>query len=270
MSSIHYTELPSSIESTSGSEDDKVVLADTPVRDQYRYFWAHLFSILSLFISTFILIYGPMYGTRWHSVSPDNHPLRRPSQYMNLDKVLKNHTNPFPSIIGFPPVLLQIQVSDDKRVMHEDERGHPSLVGTIYPDDRHFVVTPQTATVAQFRHLDYGFEFCKLAVKIPVPSPSLNPAIQIIDPTTIDIWSLDSPDELTPYTVWNNAPARRNLFASLTVSATGEAVSTEFRCISGAFSTFEFACSHAHGPCHIDFWQDKELPYGVDENTNKV
>ncbi|KAG6810539.1 hypothetical protein H0H92_011426 [Tricholoma furcatifolium] len=181
---------------------------------------------------------------------------------MNLEKVLNNRTEPFPSIVGFPVALLQIQVSDPKRAMHEDERGHPSLLGTIYPDDRHFVVTAQTATIAQFRHLDYGFERCKLVVKIPVPSSLLDPAVQVTDLSMINVWSLDSPDELTPYTIWNNAPPRKGLFTTLTVSATGEAVSPEFHCTSGAFSTLEFECVHAHGPCHVDFWQDKELPYG--------
>ncbi|KAG6848397.1 hypothetical protein H0H93_000549 [Arthromyces matolae] len=218
-----------------------------------------------LVISTSILLFtGPTSEVSLDRVS-QHHPLRRPNQYMNLDSALslRNHSEPIPPIVGFPPVLLQIQVSDPKRVMREDERGHSSSVGTIYPDDRHFVVTPQIATVAQFRHLDYGMEFCKLVLKIPVPSPSLDPSVEIIDPTTIDIWSLDSPDELTPYTVWNTAPARKSLFATFNVSATEEAVSTEFRCMSGAFSTLEFVCSDAHAPCHIDFWQDKEIPYGA-------
>ncbi|KAG6919946.1 hypothetical protein DXG01_013295 [Tephrocybe rancida] len=191
------------------------------------------------------------------------HPLRRPNQYMNLDKVLKNKTEPFPPLIGYPPILLQIQTSDFRRTMHEDERGHWSELGSIYPDDRHFVVTSQTATIAQFRHLDYGMEHCNLVVKVPMPSDFLDPALQIVNPSTIDVWLLDYTDELTPYTIWKNAPRRKELFATLTLSVEGEATSSEFRCPSGSFSTFEFACSGSYNkPCFVDFWQSKEAPYG--------
>lgn len=71
--------------------------------------------------------------------------MRRPNQYMNLDKVFANynHTKPFSPQVGFPLVLMQIGSSDPKRAMREDERGHGSPVGFIYPDDRHFIASSE-------------------------------------------------------------------------------------------------------------------------------
>ncbi|KAF8055312.1 hypothetical protein FPV67DRAFT_854273 [Lyophyllum atratum] len=259
----HYTTLPSSAEELIDGDDDKQERSVYSSAQPHKrlFFWACIISIVSSLISLFILATVSSTGSTLRH-APSVQPLRRPNQYMNIDKVLLNHTEPFPPIVGFPPVVLQIQRSDPKRTMHEDERGHPSPVGTIYPDDRHFVVSTEMSTVAQFRHLDYGMERCRLLVKVPMPSDILDTAIQITDRSMIDVWTLDSPDELTPYTIWEHAPARKAHFTTLTISERGEASSPEYRCPSGLFSTFEFVCSDTGKPCHVDFWQNKEKPHG--------
>ncbi|KAF9467900.1 hypothetical protein BDZ94DRAFT_1305076 [Collybia nuda] len=266
-SSGHYTALSHSSDDLVDDDNKKQYTLSYTIDNPYPrlFFWACIVSILSSLVSLVLLIPGS--GNRYNINNvprvPPNKPMRRPNQYMGLDKVFagRNHTEPFPPLVGFPSVLMQIKRSDPKREMREDERGHRSPVGFIYPDDRHFIVSSETSTIAQFRHLDYGMERCQLVIKIPKPTDILDPAIQLPGPSVIDIWTLDSPDELSPYTIWDYAPIRKSLFVSLNISEAGEATSPRFLCPSGLFSTFEFVCSGAQS-CLVDFWQNKEAPHG--------
>ncbi len=65
----------------------------------------------------------------------------RPNPYVYLDRILANTTQEFPPITNFPPVALQFDNADPERRMREDERGRPTEFGTVYPDDRHILVT---------------------------------------------------------------------------------------------------------------------------------
>lgn len=62
---------------------------------------------------------------------------------MNLDKILANSTYDFPPITNFPPVTFQIKVADSRRKMKEDERGRPTKLGAVYPDDRRILVNSE-------------------------------------------------------------------------------------------------------------------------------
>ncbi|KAF4604705.1 hypothetical protein EYR40_003483 [Pleurotus pulmonarius] len=67
---------------------------------------------------------------------------RRPSTYMNLDKLPMNDSQPFfHPIHSFAHVLLQIDTSDPQRKLHENFRKYNSPQGEIYPDDRYFLVS---------------------------------------------------------------------------------------------------------------------------------
>lgn len=63
---------------------------------------------------------------------------------MNLDKIIRNLSEPaLPSVINFPQIVLHVVANDPLRTLKEDERGYYSKEGGIYPDDRHFLVTPE-------------------------------------------------------------------------------------------------------------------------------
>ncbi|RDX57165.1 hypothetical protein OH76DRAFT_1335028 [Lentinus brumalis] len=143
--------------------------------------------------------------------------------------------------------------------MREEERGRPTEFGTVYPDDRHILVTDKVSTVVQFRHLDYAMERCVVNITIPQQDGHFDPAVKLADPSMVDVWVLDAPTELSRYISGSmeRAPARRELLATLTVSRSEASHSSEFHCTSGKFTTVELACSPTHPGCSVDFWQDQ-------------
>ncbi|KXN85056.1 hypothetical protein AN958_11729 [Leucoagaricus sp. SymC.cos] len=196
--------------------------------------------------------------------SPIPATFRRPNPYINLDRI--THVSDFPPITNFPEVVLQMLLNDSRRPMKEDHRMQRTKVGTIYPDDRHIVVTREISTVLQFRHYDYAMEKCTLKAVIPDYAEN-----KPFNDNIVDIWLLDTSDEISAQlpNTWTHAPERRNLLTSLTISPTSDP-SYEFDCRSNEFTTFELACpSSPNLRCHVDFWQDRrKLPTGGELYSN--
>jgi hypothetical protein len=75
--------------------------------------------------------------------------LKRPSTYMNLDKVPFNSSlGIFPPIHSFAQVLLQLENSDPSRAAREASRRYQSPVGEIYPNDRFFLISSSVCILA--------------------------------------------------------------------------------------------------------------------------
>ncbi|CAL1697309.1 unnamed protein product [Somion occarium] len=191
--------------------------------------------------------------------SPNGRSLRRPSQYMNLDRVLENSTYDFPPITNFPPVTFQVKVNDPLRTMWEDERGWYSKHGTVYPDDRRIVVNAETSTVLQFRNMDYAMERCILNITIPQRTDTFDPNVTVLERSSVDIWVLDAGTELLRYIdgATEYAPKRRELLTTLSFSALSSSSSGQFHCPSVHFTTLELSCSPSMPNCNVDFWQDQ-------------
>ncbi|KAF5360897.1 hypothetical protein D9756_004518 [Leucocoprinus leucothites] len=189
---------------------------------------------------------------------PSTSELRRPSQYINLDKI--KHTHDFPPIFNFPEIVLQVSLNDSRRTMREDYHMLHTNVGTIYTDDRHIYVTPEVSSVVQFRHLDYGMEKCSLNAIVPRYTAEGKDS----GGSSVDVWLIDFPMEISRqiYNSWPSAPKRSRLLASFNFTSSSNSV-YEFDCRSNEFTTLEFSCSSSINPCHLDFWQDKRrFPIG--------
>lgn len=183
-----------------------------------------------------------------HGNTPNG--FRRPSQYINLDRI--KHVHSFPPITNFPDIVLQVDLIDTKRVMREDHRTLHTDTGTIYTDDRHVLITREVSTVIQFRHLDFGMEHCKMITA----APTYHPANKNIS-GVIDVWLLDTSTEISRQMThsWTSAPKRHRLLDSLTVNHSMSSV-LQFDCHSNEFTTLEFSCQST-SECDVDFWQDK-------------
>ena len=106
--------------------------------------WACIGALISTALSIILFARDVYLGSnRVPLQSTNGRALRRPSQYMNLDKVLANSTYTFPPITNFPPVTFQMKVGDSRRRMREDERGRPTKLGAVYPDDRHILINSE-------------------------------------------------------------------------------------------------------------------------------
>ncbi|KAJ3753848.1 hypothetical protein EV360DRAFT_29548, partial [Lentinula raphanica] len=127
-------------------------------------------------------------------------PTRRASTYINLHNINYTGRPKFAPIISSAHVVLQIDLHDSHRTMHEDDRGYYSQEGAIYPDDRHISISPLVSTLIQFHNVDYGLEQCTLTIIIPSLNMSHNPNTRLYpsDGTLVDIWELEMTDEISP------------------------------------------------------------------------
>ncbi|CCL98325.1 uncharacterized protein FIBRA_00319 [Fibroporia radiculosa] len=257
--------------SPNDSEQDLRPIEDSSTRrssgpNDRLLFWACVGAICSSALSFIVFLGGWQLSSTSISGQPSyRQALRRPNPYVNLDKILQNGNYTFPPIINFPPLALQISTSDYQRKMSEDHRQWRSSQGTVYPDDRHVIVSPDTSTIIQFRNLDYAMERCILTVSLPRHTQPFDPETEVNDPSVVDIWALDTATEISPHIAgtWERAPQRRELLTTLTFSRTGPSNSSEFRCPSNEFTTLELACTSSMSSCNVNFWQDqKAVPRG--------
>ncbi|KAF9000121.1 hypothetical protein BDQ17DRAFT_1245790 [Cyathus striatus] len=155
---------------------------------------------------------------------------------------------------------MQVNVLDSSRRLHEDTRQYPTEEGIVYPDDRHFIFSSETTTVAQFRSQDYGMERCTLTI-------NLTDYLFSQRPLSVDVWELDSSTEISRYipSAWATAPQRRKIFGTFEADDNSELpwISNEFSCPSGSLMTFEFGCSSKIPECQIDFWQHRSSQSGM-------
>ncbi|PCH44639.1 hypothetical protein WOLCODRAFT_139119 [Wolfiporia cocos MD-104 SS10] len=256
------TDSPSSERISIDPEDTKQIQLRSVGSDLHSrlVFWACVSAICSSILSLCVAGYGYL-STPANVLGQSRNikPLRRPNPYINLDKVLKDSNETFPPIVNFPPIVLQTAASGPRRTMREDHRQQRTKYGTVYPDERHILITSETSTIVQFRNIDYAMERCVLTLSLP-PSVSLpDVPIKFSDPSTVDVWFLDTTSEISPYvsSTWEYAPSRLELLSTLEFSRGGPTNSTEFRCPSNEFTTFELVCTIPG--CEVDFWQDRTV-----------
>ena len=133
------------------------------IGERYLFIWACIGCICSSTLSLLVYLSNPSQDPRVSS------PLRRPNPYPNLDSVFRNAAHdPFPPIVSLSQLLLQVYTSDSQRVLHEETREHYTTLGVVYPDDRHFIVTPNVRprclllqALLQLRTTDY--DYCSIS-----------------------------------------------------------------------------------------------------------
>ncbi|KAH7908277.1 hypothetical protein BJ138DRAFT_1115977 [Hygrophoropsis aurantiaca] len=228
--------------------------------------WACIGAFCSSLLSFVLLRYLPASNGR--SLSVVGHErLRRPSVYLNLESVQSNDTQiRFPPIVTFSPFVLRVLLSDPLRPLREDTMlQRQTSKGTVYPDDRHFLVSPTASTIMQFRGVDFDMERCILFASVPNVTLKVESDSEPADTQTVDVWRLDTSAELSWRSLRDPAPGRLDLLATLAFRPDGESTSMEYACPSGSFSTFEFVCSASTPNCNLDFWQAQAVPAnGID------
>ncbi|KJA22681.1 hypothetical protein HYPSUDRAFT_164321 [Hypholoma sublateritium FD-334 SS-4] len=252
------------------SEDANEPYEDPPVSSRIRkrhdergsdkiFFCACIATLCTTAISMALILSSFLYGfpdsrSSTARLRVSRETFRRPSVYINLEKVLAKHNSTFPPLFNFPQMVYQI--SSRNRRMTEDDRGLVTHIGVVYPDDRHIYISPKISTIVQFRHLDYGMENCSLIYTVPLLTSKFNPNAIVLNSSIIDVWALDTVVEISRHIgdTWKYAPKRTKKLATLSMSNN----SYSFHCRSNEFSTFELSCSSsATSLCQVDFWQDQ-------------
>ena len=123
----------------------------------------------------------------------------------------------------------------------------------------------KTSTIVQLRSRSFGFERCAVAAILPNRTKTLDPAITVHSKSLLDLWQLDTDEEISPYVMdsWKFSARRRRLLGQFYFLDNDTWTSAEFPCPPGTFFTFEVACSKTVSGCHVDFWQDRESPNGM-------
>ncbi|THH33316.1 hypothetical protein EUX98_g872 [Antrodiella citrinella] len=183
------------------------------------------------------------------------------SSYIAFEEAYKsgrynvNGTNVPPTMV-FPLVLAQLNQSDPDK-SYIDTHSFISRIGTIYPSDRHVLVSPKESTIAQFYAGDYGMERCTIKIMFP----ELNAQILPSGSASIQVWRVKAQRKLDIHSLsWKKRPERESIVASWKVHNNQTMESAEFVCPSGSYQTFELACGGSSNDCGtVDFRQETRM-----------
>jgi hypothetical protein len=109
----------------------------------------------------------------------------------------------------------------------------------MWANDQSFEVGPSTATVAQFRILDFGMEECSLNIVVPAKGDDSTTVVEP-DVVEVDIWRLHA-DRMKALTDGDVLDAPRIEFLKSVPITYGSNHSVPFECHSGDIKTFEFS-----------------------------
>ncbi|THH08337.1 hypothetical protein EW146_g9026 [Bondarzewia mesenterica] len=257
--------------------DDGSVTVEAPAfecnyQEQYRRTILHtsfyVLALLSLILSALnlFLLVAPFVTDRF--AGRKLHELEFISPYIGLDKLSLPPTSPDTQIVNFPRMLARVQRSAPDRVFWPATPDRQTFTGTILPDARHFAVSHDLSTIAEFRVLDYAMERCRIAITLPLRNTSnADFNSQNLRPSNVHVWRLDTREgPVDPRVLsWRTMPHRATFLGALTANAGSTARTAEFACEQGALVQVEFSCSPTEedmesGSCFLDFWQEPKLP----------
>ncbi|KAF7799948.1 hypothetical protein EIP86_011191 [Pleurotus ostreatoroseus] len=223
--------------------------------------WTIAACILCTIVNVFTMIWSPPSFTLpprpLTSLTPnEGRLLRRPSQFMGLDKVSRPSPPQPTSLLNYPIVILPVDSEHSRKVFDHSPKRHSSQVGMITPEDRRVVVTDTLSSIVQFRAMDYGMEKCEINIRLPALSklPFTPPS------SVLSVYKLDTKYALdTSLLSYAKRPRRLAKLADIGFHDMNDVRwNTMLACPSESVLTVELACSTATGSsCNFEFWQDK-------------
>jgi len=188
--------------------------------------------------------------------------LRRPSQYIGLDEVIRP-SPPIPVQFNNYPIVVASVDNHKQDVLFEvDARRFMSPSGMISSEARRVLVTDTVSTVVQFRAIDYGMEICELHVDLPrlLPNTTSYPGQNAM----VSLFRLSASLPVDVKTLSRDTrPAR--LFKVADIQLSSEGISRwrrKMACASEEVLSFELASFGSDYGCHVEWWQDREDPSG--------
>jgi len=183
--------------------------------------------------------------------------LRRPSQFIGLDKIHRNvtQTSDTKSFVNFPMFMAHIDASQPYKVS-KPRKGVQTSIGTVYPELSNMLASSSVSTILQFRALDYGMELCELGITIPMTD---NAHPLVLPSSPIRIYNIDHKKPLYADSLsYNNRPRRGELIGEPFLERNSTWNHT-FTCLRDEIYTFEVACKDFQtGECILKWTQDKD------------
>ncbi|PCH43212.1 hypothetical protein WOLCODRAFT_74617, partial [Wolfiporia cocos MD-104 SS10] len=199
--------------------------------------------------------------------------LRLGNPYIGLDALYKsgyraNTSGPVDNrLINRPRVVAPVYMDRPNKPTADDELIAYREYGTFSPHERHFQVDSSTATILQFRVIDFGMEDCALTLRLPGHGEVVEGRHPFrINPSSIlEVCRLDISTALDlPLLSWNTKPPCSALHFPSVLATGGQDVEVaRFPCEWGSYHSFEVSCDEKTPGCFVDIWSSQNQTWGM-------
>ncbi|KAJ6612723.1 hypothetical protein B0H10DRAFT_286904 [Mycena sp. CBHHK59/15] len=222
-------------------------------------FYPVLFCGVSAIISIFLLHISPSHSStsnlslyELQSGRKDLTNLRRPSQFMGLDKI--NQTSHDISVINFPFIVGKIDEQNPYVVITHGPESHFVANGL---EARRVQITERISTVVQFRTIDWRLEACALRLRLPgsanarAVDSNTNNRFEVHRISSGSVLDLDSLS-------FHSLPPVKEKLATLLVDSTdGLEWTHHFECVMDSLHTFVLVAGDRQ--TDVGWWQNKRV-----------
>jgi len=188
--------------------------------------------------------------------------LRRPSQFIGLDRVQNLPPVPPPTLI-YPNQIVMINQADPTHVYKEDPERVKQLSPLTAPEVRTFRINRDFSSLVEFVSIDYKMERCELSLTTAHKGAALHEhsnynATFGTGKNIIDIWQVATPLPIDAGTMsYNTRPAREAKIDTIDIGY-GTNFTYGFHCLPDALYAFEF--SAANDGTFVEWQQDHFSP----------
>ncbi|KZV71942.1 hypothetical protein PENSPDRAFT_629405 [Peniophora sp. CONT] len=184
--------------------------------------------------------------------------LRRPSQFINFDKIVRPSPPVQHDFDNYPILTAPVDSADVNKVFPVDSKQYMPNVGTISPRQLHVLVKDTISTVVQFRALDWGMEKCE--VRLSLPALTSDALVRPGHVVTLSLYRLNITQQLDASTLtYATRPQRVTKVAEIDLKHGEEVIwHRNFACSMDQLLTFEVACSVNEDDgsgCSVEWWQ---------------
>jgi len=236
--------------------------------------WATTVIVVCAIVDVLVLSYIYRLLATFPTVNDSASQLEIRSPYVGLSELYRSglvKSASYEPITNVPRLAAQISRAEPDKVFPDDVHRTMSDHGMISPGDRHLQLSREISTVLQFRTLDFGFERCSLAIRLPsleerLPNPEPYVFRGMGDSLQVNVWALETTQRpLDAQTLSSNRrPVRRDLLATLDVQPGVQVQLPDFHCPSGTFHAFEVTCGDdSSDECELDVWSNQNEPWGA-------
>ncbi|THV07196.1 hypothetical protein K435DRAFT_383061 [Dendrothele bispora CBS 962.96] len=249
------------------SSDDELAYFSEP-KDQYSTrsprislltFCSTAFCVLTACLSILILILNSpvpskdnlsLYDLQSSEYSGMLRGVRRPSQFMGLDKINRTADHAL-SIVNLPFLIGRVDKGQPRLVNADGSRGRMEINGNVA---RKIEITRDFSTVVQFRAIDWNLDMCELHLRLGnehTGSGVIN-VFRIISNDVLDLKSLS----------FASLPSTDNKVGTVEVSPGSERISGwsySFGCETDSIHTFILAAAAEN--TNVQWWQDHSIDH---------
>ncbi|KAJ7640760.1 hypothetical protein DFH06DRAFT_621630 [Mycena polygramma] len=178
--------------------------------------------------------------------------LRRPTQFMGLDKVNRTSRNEKISVLNFPFLVARVSQQTPHAVITGGPESHIMVHGL---ETRKIQISSTISTVIQFRTIDWMLEFCALRIRLPGTDNNLTDTAS----NHVEVYRINatSPLDINSLALIS-LPQQKEKLAALRMGGNdGFDWSYRFGCAMDTLQTF--ILTGGDSQTEVEWWQDKQV-----------